>query len=86
VDYLAYARARDQVDPDSLTYSNKNTPGTFENHMRHKPPAGHTPEELDEAEGCMFEADRGVGLMLKITKLQPEPLKVRAHYPVAKFH
>jgi hypothetical protein len=86
IDYLAYARARDKVDPNSLTYSTKERVGTFKKHMRHRPSSDDKLEDLDEPEGTLFEADKGVALMLLITKLQCERLKVGPHRPFSKFN
>ncbi len=80
-DYKAYGKAKDKVDPHSLTYSNLENVGAFEKHMHQKPDPRCDLVELDEPEGCVFEADRGVPLLILITKLQSEKLKVGPCYP-----
>ena len=77
MDYLTFALDRDKVDPDSLTYSNNNKTGTFQEHMRQDMSSNGDLQDLDEPEGCVFEADKGVLLLLSITQLQSEQLQAR---------
>lgn len=80
MNYGEFARRRDHVDPASLTYSSNNSTGTFVEHMRARPDPDRDLVDLDEPEGCIFEADYGVPLLLLITLLQSEELKVPQHF------
>jgi len=93
VDYAAFARKRDKVHPNSLTYSSEEKIGTFWKHMRHKRGSDGKlpkrrdiqPKDLVEREGCIFEADKGVPLMLLLTKLQREQLQVCISPTISQF-
>lgn len=69
------------MDPDSLTYSSHENIGAFGKYMRQKPSTEHGLVEIDEPEGCIFEADKGVPVLVLITKLQSEQLKVDPFFP-----
>jgi hypothetical protein len=64
------------VDPHSLTYSNNNNVGPLKNYMKRQPDLQCGLVDLDHPDGCIFEAERGVPLVLQVTKLQSEELKV----------
>ena len=54
--------------------------------MRQKPSTEHGLVEIDEPEGCIFEADKGVPVLVLITKLQSEQLgdKLIPSLPISK--
>lgn len=88
VNYSDFAKSKDQVDPQSLTYSNNNNSGTLEDHLRSKPDPNQDLVDIVEPEGCIFEADDGVPLLLVITKSQPMKLKAcppfSIHCPISQ--
>lgn len=78
--YSEFAKSRDHVDPQSLTYSNTNNTGPFAKRLRGKPDPNQDLVDIDEPEGCIFEADEGVPILLLITKLQSKELQVPWHF------
>jgi hypothetical protein len=62
-----------------MTYSNNNNVGSFKDWLRKPPHPGPDRVLLRHPDGCTFEADRGVPLVLVVTKLQEEIEKVRGH-------
>ena len=83
VDYHHFAKLRDQVDPRSPTYSNNNDTGPLKAYMKRQPDPERGLVDLNHPDGCIFEAERGVPLLLLVTKLQSEELKVGPPFPSA---
>ena len=81
-DYRLFAKAKDSIDPNSLTYSGSKKVGTFEYHMCQKPDPKVEPTLLDEPEGFIIEADGGAPITLMATKCQQEELKVSPLHPL----
>jgi hypothetical protein len=75
-DYRKFAQSRDQVDPQSLTYSNDNDGGSFRHYMRVPPDLNAPLDVINSPDGCIFEGDYGVPMVLLVTKLQSERLLV----------
>ena len=85
-DFKAFAEVKDRVDPKSKTYSNPKNIGTLKNFMRQKPSPGLELVDIDEPEGCIFEADKGVPVLILVTKLQSEELQVSLYLSVSNFY
>ena len=80
VDYATYAKAKDKVDPTSLTYSNEEKVGSLKNHIHQEQDPPSSLVDIDEPEGCIFEADGGLPLLILVTKLQSKKLQVGLHH------
>jgi hypothetical protein len=84
-DYREFAQSRDQVAPQSLTYSNDNDGGSFRRYMRVQPDLNAPLDVINSPDGCIFEADYGVPVILVVTELQSESLLVPSLTQLATF-
>ena len=53
--------------------------------MHQKPSPGHELGDIDEPEGCIFEAGKGVPVLILVTKLQSEELQVSLYLSISNF-
>src|SRR5260370_37426680 len=67
VDYATYAKSKDKV-------------GSLKNHILQEQDPSPSLVDIDEPEGCIFEADGGLPLLILVTKLQSKKLQVGPHH------